>query len=373
MIGGHGGNVYDLARSLGCSIHEIIDMSSNVNPMGPMPELVEHLKTRLDCMALLPEVDSGRIIRSFARYHGLSADLVLAGNGSTQFIYTLPLALNLKRVLIVGPTYADYFDACRVHGTEVRHLMATAAHAFTPDPGAIGRTAKGMDAVFLCNPNNPTGALIDKEAIKGLCRNIPGTLFIVDESYLPFVEGGEEKSLLAWKQPNLVVISSMSKIFRIPGLRIGFIKAQKSIVDKLNRYMLPWSVNSLAQAAVDYLMHNIAQVDAFLARTRAFLGSQRAMLSDRINAIPGLTCYPSRTSFLLIRLDSGLRADKIWAGLAAKKILIRDCTNFRGLGLDFIRISLKGEAENHLMAKRLERLSHARQPDAASSGAADGP
>jgi threonine-phosphate decarboxylase len=142
MITGHGGNVYQAARQLGCRAADILDMSSNVNPLGPMPGLAEHLAKRMERIAALPEADAAAMVRAFARSHGISAKTVLAANGSTQFIYTLPYALKARRVLVVAPTYADYADACRMHGVKgLRFLEASAENSFVPPEDRLSEEA----------------------------------------------------------------------------------------------------------------------------------------------------------------------------------------------------------------------------------------
>ena len=113
MIIGHGGNVYDLAQNLGCEISEIIDMSSNVNPWGTLPGIKSHLAQRLASIESLPEADAGTISGLFAEHQGVGPENVTPGNGSTQLLYALPRALDTRKALIVGPTYADYASACR--------------------------------------------------------------------------------------------------------------------------------------------------------------------------------------------------------------------------------------------------------------------
>jgi len=123
MITGHGGNIYDVARRLGCKPFEIIDMSSNVNPIGPPPGLKEHLKEKLDLITALPEVDAKEISTTFANRYGLDPECVLAGNGTTQFIYTIPQVLGTRKALIIGPTYSDYADACTMHKVEFDYAI----------------------------------------------------------------------------------------------------------------------------------------------------------------------------------------------------------------------------------------------------------
>ncbi len=131
MIQGHGGNIVAMAEQLGCRQDEIIDMSSNINLLGTMPGLIEHLRSRLDRIRVLPEVDGRAAVKAIAALLGVAEQRVLAGGGTTQFIYSACAALKSKRVLIVGPTYADYIDGCRVHDIDPEFFLAEAASGFT--------------------------------------------------------------------------------------------------------------------------------------------------------------------------------------------------------------------------------------------------
>lgn len=356
MIGGHGGNIYQLARRLNCEPSDICDMSANVNPLGPMPELVEHLRECLPAMASLPEVDAGTMVKAFADCYGIDPATVTAGNGTTQLIYRIPRALGVKKALVIGPTYADYQDACAMHAVACEHLICQEADDFIPDMDAVCRSAASVGLVFLCNPNNPTGAMVARDAITELCRALPGTVFVVDESYLPFAPHPEEVTLIGSDLPNLMVLNSMSKVFRIPGLRIGFVKAPADLLKKLNAFALPWSVNSLAQVAVQWLMTHPEAVEPFFAATRNMIEREKGRIEESIHQKSGARCFPSVTSFILMRLPRGLKAAAVWEHMAAHRILIRDCANFTGLSDEFIRISMKSEHENQRSADLLIRL-----------------
>lgn len=359
MIVGHGGNIYKLALRLGCTPFEILDMSSNVNPLGPPPGLINLLEKSLNGITALPEADAGRIVEAFARRYDINPDRVLAGNGSTQFIYTLPQALAIRRALILGPTYADYADACLMHDVDHTYAMAQEPRLFQPDMNAMEREIEDCDAVFVCNPNNPTGALIPADELKNICRSYPRTTFIVDESYLPFVTHGDQESMIGSDLSNLIVLNSMSKIFRIPGLRIGFLVGSERLINRLMRYVLPWSVNSLAQVAVLYLMAQATAVAAFIESTQEFLEAERKWFTQHLEEASALQLFPSCTSFLLARLPENHRAADICSRLSQERILIRDCSNFKGLSERFIRISLRTHDSNQLLAERLLSLLEA--------------
>ena len=353
MITGHGGDIFDAAEQIGCRPAEIIDMSSNINPLGPMEALVDYLRSRLDTITRLPDADARRSVERFAARYGLQPGNVLAGNGTTQFIYSMPQALSPQSVLIAGPTYADYADACRRYGLKVVYSLSEEENSFRPNLKVLERSADRFDTVFLCNPNNPTGVLIPGEKIAALCRSHPHTRFVVDESYLPFVPEGRRQSLITDLPDNCIVLQSLSKIFRIPGLRIGFLVASEPLVDSFRPLLLPWSVNGLAQAAVAFLMRHEQEVAQYVAHSCEYVRSEREHLFHRLKSDTQADLYPSETVFFLVRLPPATTAAAIKAALLRHRILIRDCTNFTGLSERFIRVSVKTTESNRLLADAL--------------------
>ncbi|MBW1821970.1 MAG: histidinol-phosphate aminotransferase family protein, partial [Deltaproteobacteria bacterium] len=212
------------------------------------------------------------------------------------------------------------------------------------------------DTVFICNPNNPTGTLISAQKIKMICLSFPNSNFIIDESYLSFVEAGDKGSMKGSDLSNLIVLNSMSKIFRIPGLRVGFLIASKGIINKFNRFMLPWNVNSLAQAAVSYLMTQKIEIDSFLEQTREFVKNQSEKLTKTLESTGQIKVIPSTTVFLLAKLPDNLNSDKVCEHLLQNRILVRNCSNFKDLSEQFIRISLKTRDINRIVADKLAVL-----------------
>ena len=356
MINGHGGNIYGLAKELGCKTSDIIDMSSNVNPLGPPPGLITFLKKNFDSITSLPEVDSNEAVCAFSKYYNISKERILAGNGTTQFIYSVPKAIGSKRALILGPTYSDYEDGCIMHDVGYEYLFSDESSSFFPDLEKLKKRIKYFDTVFICNPNNPTGTLIPKNYLESLFVSYPDKFFIIDESYMPFVKGNNNESLLRSGFENVLVLNSMSKIFGIPGLRIGFLIASKENIGRFLPYYLPWSVNSIAQAAVCYLMDPKNGADSFIGKTVNYLENERIRLIKRFKDIPEIKLFPSTTSFILCKLDKNLSAEKVCPLLSLDKILIRNCSNFKGLSDNYVRISLKTYDLNSLIYKKLSNI-----------------
>lgn len=366
MIIGHGGNIQALAEKNGCAIDDIIDMSSNINPLGPPDGLERFISENIGKIGSLPQPDAWDMVTAFSRFYDIPTDRVVAGNGTTWFIYTLPLALKPRKVLIAGPSYADYRDGCIMHQVPYEFLMATEKSGFLPDIDAMGQTLSGdaaIDMVMICNPNNPTGSLIPVDQLKALLHAFKDRLFVIDESYLPFLPDAEKISLVSETVfSNLIVLSSMSKIYRIPGLRTGYLTADPSIVKKMMAYYQPWSVNALAQAAIVHIFENHDAVLPFLEKTRQVTVAERSAfydalnMDDKGNTPSGLTLYPAPTYFILAKLPPHRTSQEVCEAVGREKILIRDCSNFEGLSNRFVRFSLRDREMNMRLAAILKGL-----------------
>lgn len=356
MIKGHGGNIYELAREQGCEPAAITDMSSNVNPFGALPGLQDHLLSKVAAIESLPEADAATITALFAEHCGVKPENVAPGNGSTQLLYALPRALKTRKVLIVGPTYADYASACLQQGITPDYLLAAEADRFRVDLDRLSAAAQNYDTVFICNPNNPTGTLLPPEKLAQIFAARPDTVFIVDESYLPFAQEARQAHDQYGDLPNVVRMTSMSKIFKIPGLRIGFAIAPSGIIHRLQRFAMPWSVNSLACEAVAFILQNESTANAFVEETQTFLVRERNRILTRYTGSPHIHWYPSCTPFMLAKLKGAHRGPQVCTELARHLILIRDCSNFMGLTECHIRVSLKSTAENQRFGDLLADL-----------------
>jgi len=252
MSKAHGGNIIATAKQLSCRISDLIDMSSNLSPFAPTPDLIETLHGRLDEIAYLPETDSESLCALYAARHDLTRNQVLAGNGTTEYIFSIPTVAGVKRGVIVNPTYSDYHLASARAGLETTSFPLRAADDFQLDLERLSHTLKGNELVFICNPNNPTGVLVPTARLYELVCSHPDSSFLIDETYLPFIK---EKSLLELPIPeNLYILRSFSKIYNIPGLRLGFVVASPDNIHRLISRQRPWGVNRLAQVAGEHLI-----------------------------------------------------------------------------------------------------------------------
>jgi len=354
MINGHGGNIYECARKLNCSPDEIIDMSSNINPLGSPPLFLDDMKSHIDKIHQLPEVNSKTLIRTFAVYYDKHIDQIACAAGTTEFIYQLPLILNSKKVLILGPTYADFADACKRTGVDFKYLISEAANDF--QPLLKDKDMQYVDTVYICNPNNPTGYFMPFSQIKSLCKSYPDVRFIVDESYLHFSQDYEYETMIRSGLTNVIILCSFSKIFAIPGLRLGFMVAHKDIITAFRKQEKPWNVNTMAQIAGSYIFENNLEIQNFIQKTALYIQTEKKRFQQSLAQHPHVESFGSFAPFILIKLPDQFMAENISSKLLQKKVLIRDCSNFYGLSSNYIRIAYKDEENNKQILEYLNEL-----------------
>ncbi len=347
----HGGNILAVANQLGCPVADLLDMSSNLMPLPMVAGLRDTIIARLDEIAYLPETESGTLRDLFAARHRRAGNEVLVGNGTTDFIFAAPALAGLKRAVIVNPTYNDYRLACDWAGLPVTDFPLAAADDFHLDLARLANTMAGGELVFLCNPNNPSGGLIRSADLHAMIAAHPKTLFLVDESYLQFTR---EISLLNLEPlPNLLLLTSYSKIYGIPGLRLGFLTGAPERLTAISARNKPWGVNRVAQVAGEFLVtHGDAHVDAVLRYT----DEHRPGFVAALAALPGIEVVNGVCNFILCRLTGDMRAGALRTAMLAHRIIIRDCANFTGLDDRYFRVCLKDPAGNRRCLEALRQI-----------------
>lgn len=340
----HGGTVFAIARSLGVAPEEILDFSASINPLGPVPGVREAVAAAFDRLVHYPDSEATELREALARRHGIVPENVCVANGSTELIYLAPRLAGEGCGLIVAPPFSEYAKSLTRAGREADYLDLSPADGFSLPLSALDArlAAGGYSLLFLGNPGNPTGKLIPREemaAIIDLCRR-RGTLLVLDEAFIDFCEEESATALVAERE-GVVVLRSMTKFFAIPGLRLGYAVGHPATIGRLAALREPWSVNTLAQAAG---VASLANPD-YQRRTRDLVETERERLSAGLSALPGLTVYPSAANYLLAA-SAGPTAGELAGRLLDGKILIRDCSSFRGLDQRFFRVAVRGPSEN---------------------------
>ncbi len=346
---GHGGNLRQLAEAAGIRESEILDFSANINPLGPPEWLRPLISSQIEGLAHYPDPDCAALRAAVAARYGVKADEVIAGNGSTEILHLLTRAVAKSRALIPVPSYLDYAHAAALAGMHVETVPLEVdldSHPLADD-----------SVVFLGSPNNPTGTVISAEKLRALATRHPSSVFVVDEAFGDFVEGFE--SLTRERPANLAVLLSLTKIFAIPGLRLGCAVADEDLIQRL-RYLQPtWSVNTLAQAAGVAALSDVE----YVSRTRKYVKHQRETLAAELCALTCLTVFPGQANFLLVRIEqSGMDAALLAKRLLAVGIAIRVCDNFAGLDERYFRVAVRTEKENARLVRDLRQVLGQRRP-----------
>ncbi len=349
----HGGNIIAVANELGCLVEDLLDMSSNLMPLPMVAGLRQAITNRLEEISFLPETKSETLRDLFAAQHHRASNEVLVGNGTTDFIFAAPAMKGLKKAIIVTPTYNDYRLACAWAGLPVEDLPLSAADHFHLDLERLTTTLSGDELVFICNPNNPSGGLIDSAQLHAQIKARPKSLFLVDESYLQFTR---EVSLLEMEPlTNLLILTSYSKIFGIPGLRLGFLTGAPERLAAISAHNKPWGVNRVAQIAGEYLVSNGEDHVQMVLR---YTEEHRPGFIADLNALPTVEVVDGVCNFILCRLTGTMRAGQLREAMLTHRIIIRDCENFTGLDDRYFRVCLKDpDGNNRCLAALKEILS----------------
>ena len=336
MLFGHGDDIQQSTRVR-------MNFSSNVYQALQPVGLKSYLQMRLDCIDHYPPAEPVEEQSILAKYLQVPNDTILLTNGATEAIYLVAAWLQKKfscrcRSIILIPTFSEYEDACRLAGHEVQCVSS------------LNDVPDDVSALWLCNPNNPTGSCIPVATLTAWVQRHPNAYLIIDQSYEDFCLPPMLTPSEAACSSNIIQLHSMTKRFAIPGLRLGYIVASSSIIRGLRSIKMPWSVNALALEACRWLLFNASSFDmqAFLDETQRFRSA--------INAIEGFEALPTQTHFFLVKCQH-------WDSLELKSlllqkygILIRSCHNFQGLDNSYIRLATQSQEENNFLVDCLQQV-----------------
>lgn len=337
MIDGHGDDSYKFTRPIA------INFSSNVYNKIAHSGLKRHLCSRIETIGNYPEPEPYTLERKIAAKLSLPPDEVCVTSGATEAIYLIAQTFRGTNTAILQPTFSEYGDACCMHGHQLTSLYKL------PSENEKFRLPVNIRMLWLCNPNNPTGEVIKKEWLINLITNNPEVCFVIDQSYEYFTLCPILSSAEAVVYPNVLLLHSMTKRYRIPGLRLGYVTGTSGLLHRLRCNRMPWSVNQLAIEAGLYLLDNdisdSLDIAAYLQETHR--------LRTALQSLGGLDVWDTDTHFMLVRLRVGKSAALKDYLAMEHGILIRDASNFNGLDNSFFRIATQSPEENKLLVNAI--------------------
>ncbi len=334
-MGIHGGDI--IGRNID------MDFSVNLNPLGMPESLRQALTDAVDKCCIYPDISSSFLRRKTALSWDLAEEDVLAGSGASEILMAIVHAIHPAKVLIPVPSFYGYEYVADAAGADkIFHVMK--ADEYEPDEELIDSISDDVDLIFLANPNNPTGKLIDRVYMTDLlkkCRD-KKIRVVLDECFIDFC--GEDYSMtdLVREYDNLLVVRAYTKIFAIPGVRLGFLICTDRELNKQIAKQLPeWNVSTFAQTAGVVC----ADEQEYISKTVEYVKNERGYMSGRLREM-GVWVCSGEADYLLIKCDIPL-----YDLLLTRGILIRDCENYRGLTRGYYRIGIRTREENDRLLK----------------------
>lgn len=346
-VAAHGG-IYSVEQK--SNLH-LLDFSSNVNPLG-YPDVVKNaFRKNLSLLSIYPDPNSNELRKTLQKYTSVSKDQIVVGNGATEIIYNFSRSfLKKQKVLIPVPTFSEYESASRLNDASITYLRVM---DINKNVSKIQDSLYGKKCVFLCNPNNPTGVVTKKKNMQKIIQSAyeKSSLVFLDECFIELVPSTNESAVSYLREfDNLFILRSLTKSFGLAGIRIGYGLGNKKIIQILNKIKIPWNVNGIAQQVAIKALSD----KTFLSKTKKMIKTESQFLIKAISKIGGFSCYDSDTNFILIR--SKLQSSTLQKKLLKKNILVRDCSSFRGLDKNHIRIAVKTRKENIKLIEALKKL-----------------
>lgn len=343
----HGGYIYHENKT-------ILDFSANIHPYGMPEEIHEAMKAALSESIHYPDPDCVRLKKLLALKHGVSSKQVICGNGAADLIFRLAFVLKAKKILLPVPTFVEYEEAFLASVFTKPKIMEYPMNmeTFLIEEDILDYMNPEIDVLILCNPNNPTGRMIDLSLlIRMLEKSKKQNIFVLlDECFLDFVIDGKEQSMISkiMEYPNLFLLKSFTKMFGIPGIRLGYgISANLDLLKKMEAVAQSWNVSHIAQIAGI----TACQMEGYEEQSAKEIAKLRTWMWVELKKLPAKV-WEGNANYLFFQVPNCYDLHK---RCLSNGICIRHCDNYRGLGADYYRVAVKKQEENERLMQILQR------------------
>ena len=369
----HGGNIFQFAHEQRIEPYEVVDFSANINPLGPSQRGLDALNAQLRYISHYPDATNDDVLNAIADTYGMDKHQITVGNGAAELLYAICRLPGYTGAFVPAPGFSEYKEALEASKIPVRDIFYRPREDDNGKPyfevpylalETFAAELKGQDGriiVFLGNPNNPDGTLLDKDHIRTVASMLKdaNSLLVIDESFIDFVGNDplqdNEHSMrsLVNEFDNIIVVHSFTKFYAVPGLRIGAAFANETLITQLQQYIPSWSVNTLAQA---YTKSALNDVD-YIKRTKQELNDEKAFMYNALDAIEGITVYPPSANFMLFQVNQeGITANYINEELKKYNMIVRNCDSYVGLTNHWVRIAIKDHETNIKLVDKLTNI-----------------
>lgn len=329
----------------------IFDLSINLGPYGMSEDLKEEINriVKDKDMSIYPEILPENAIHSISKVRECKSDEVLITNGATQAIYLIARTFLFKKSLIIQPSFAEYERALKITNTKIHNYILDYKNKFKLDLKDLENIIlkSKIDSIFICNPNNPTGHIYSDNIIKRLIEFSKEYDFkiIIDESFYDFYNKLSKYIV----DDNIIIVRSMTKIYSIAGIRVGYIISSKKNINKLISNYTPWSLNSIAIELIPYLLKQ----NELIENTRKLIKKEKTFIYNELRKL-NIEFFKSYSNFILIR---HIGKNHFFKSVFNEGYFIRKCNNFLGLDDTFFRFVVKKRDENIKFIEVLRRVN----------------
>ena len=338
LQGIHGGDIYTNTVKL--------DFSVNVNPLGVPKGVEDELHKSVAHCHEYPDIQALELKEEVSGQLSVPKECLLFGNGASEIFMGIMHALKPRKVLIPIPSFYGYEYVAEAVESEIIYFSLEKEKSFLPGEELLEILTEEIELLFLANPNNPTGKLLEREYLKRvleICRD-KGIYVVLDECFISFCEGDVSLVAELEEYPNLLLVQAFTKVYAIPGVRLGYLmSSNKALVQRIAKQLPEWNLSVFAQEA------GIACVKekTYIAKTVAYVQREREYLTDGLQKL-GIQVFSGEGNFVLLYTEN-----PFYEQLLRRGILIRDCRNFRGLSKGYYRIAVKTRKENEILLREI--------------------
>ncbi|WP_075980465.1 threonine-phosphate decarboxylase CobD [Bacillus massilinigeriensis] len=348
----HGSNPKYIYQALGIeSPEQYIDFSANINPLGPPESIRENWSYFYEQITVYPDPYSMDLRIKVAKLLNVDKEWILFGNGASELISLIGRMLYQKKVMIIQPAFSEYEGACSVNECEIFYFQLVEPD-WRLEVENFKKKVIDVDAVFLCNPSNPTGVYYPLQTIIDIAMECKknNCLLILDEAFYDYVDGYESMISYLEDYSNVIILRSLTKMYAIPGLRLGYMVANPDIILKIKAFQPHWSVNSVAMLAGELCIDN----EVFQEKTKSYILKEKDKLFTYFES-EGFDHSPSKTNYYILRDSREEDQMPFFIFLLTKGIVPRHTRNFSGLEGRWLRFAIKGSIENSKLIEALEQ------------------
>lgn len=338
----HGGDIYNHLN--------VIDFSANINFCGMPKAVADAAKEAVLMCTSYPDVDCTKLREAISQKEQIPMEWIICGNGAADLIFSLVLARRPREAVLMSPGFYEYEQALHLLDCHIFYYDLKKEDNFLPKEDYLSRITKETDLIFLCNPNNPTGQLMECSFLEQILKKCEQTetLLVIDECFTEFLEHPGEYSMMdeIKDHPNIFILKAFTKMYGMAGIRLGYgCSSNEFLLEMMKQTRQPWSVSTLAQYA------GIAALKetAFVEFSKQQIKKEKEYLLQEFKKL-GIQVLGCSANYLFFE-----EKEDFYQTCLEQGILIRDCSNYRGLRKGYYRIAVKSHEENQALIAAIHR------------------